>query len=761
MARNMEREALDYHDGHRPGKVEIRPTKPCDTQRDLSLAYSPGVAAPCLEIAKNPQDVFRYTARGNLVAVITNGTAVLGLGNIGPLASKPVMEGKGVLFKKFADIDVFDIEVDASEVDAFCETVERLEPTFGGVNLEDIKAPECFHIEARLKKSMNIPVFHDDQHGTAIISTAAVLNGLEITNKQIEEIVVVVAAPAPRGSRAREMLVSAGVKRAHILMTDSKGVIYEGRGKGMNEWKERFAVSTDKRSLADALDGADVFLGLSQANTVSQDMLRKMNRDPIVLAMANPDPEITFENAHAAREDVIFGSGRSDYPNQVNNVLGFPFIFRGALDVRASGVNEDMKMAAARALAALAKEDVPESVRRAYGKSDIAFGREYLIPKPFDARVLTWVAPAVAKAACDSGVAAEPIRDWDGYRETLAGRISRGREAMRTVIQKARRKNARIVFPEAQEEKVLRACEILLQEGIARPVLVGDAARITQRIEEFGVDLEGAEIVDTHSGDRVQKYADELWKLRNRHGITPRDALYLAKQPLQFGYMSLRMGDADGIVCGLNRSYSETIRPALQLVGLMKGARRVCGMYLLALERRAIFFADATVNITPDAETLAEIAIAAGRAVRAHFSTEPRIAMLSFSNFGATDHPQSRMMKRAVELARDIDPTLVIDGEMQADTALVPEIARTAFPMSAIQGDANVLVFPDLQAGNIAYKLVQHLAGAAVIGPVLLGLQKPANVLNHYSSVDEIVNISAITALQARRPANHPGGGAR
>ncbi len=755
MARNLDQDALDYHEGHRPGKIEVRSSKPCVTQRDLSLAYSPGVAIPCLEIAKDPQAAYRYTARGNLVGVVTNGTAVLGLGNIGPLAGKPVMEGKGVLFKKFADIDVFDIEVDEVEVDAFCETVRRLEPTFGGINLEDIKAPECFHIEKRLKEEMGIPVFHDDQHGTAIISTAAVLNVLDLVDKKIEDLIVVVAGAGAAGISCAEMLIRAGAQRSNVFMCDSKGVITTRRTTGMNEFKERFALDTDKTTLADAFVGADVFLGLSKGNTVSKDMVRSMNRDPIVLAMANPDAEITYEAAHEARDDVIYGSGRSDYPNQVNNVLGFPFIFRGALDVRASNINEEMKMAAAKALAALAREDVPDEVRRAYGGQNIHFGRDYIIPKPFDPRVLTWVAPAVAKAACETGVAQAPIEDWELYADRLAGRINRGHEAMRTVRQKSRRKAARVVFPEATEEKVLRACEILAGEGIATPVLVGYRADIETRIEDLGIEIPGVEIVDIATHPQRDEYADKLWQLRQRKGLTPRRAARLIRKPLQFGLMMVREGAAEGVVCGLNRSYPQTIRPALEIIGLRDGVSRACGMYLLALEHRAMFFADATVNIEPTAEQLAEITVNVGKAVREYFSTEPKIAILSYSNFGSVEHPQSQRAREAVRLARLADPTLVIDGEMQADTALVPEIAKSAFPMSAIQGDANVLVFPDLQAGNIAYKLVQHLAGAALIGPVILGLRHPANVLNHHSSVEEIVNITAITVLQARRRARN------
>jgi malate dehydrogenase (oxaloacetate-decarboxylating)(NADP+) len=752
MSSNLDRDALAYHEGHRPGKIAVTPTKPMVSQRDLSLAYSPGVAVPCLEIAKRPQDAFRYTARGNLVAVITNGTAVLGLGDIGALAGKPVMEGKGNLFKKFADIDVFDIEIDEKDPAMFCEVVKRLEPTFGGINLEDIKGPECFYIETRLKKEMGIPVFHDDQHGTAIISTAALLNAMELAGKDIAKVRVVIAGAGAAGIACGDMMIAAGVRRENVMMLDSTGVIHTERD-DLNEYKARFAVKTKCRTLDDAFKGADVFLGLSKANTVTKSMLKTMADKPVVLAMANPDPEITYADAKAARPDCIMGTGRSDYPNQVNNVLGFPFIFRGALDVKAREINEEMKMAAARALAELARQDVPDAVKRAYGGQNLRFGPDYIIPKPFDPRVLTWVAPAVAKAACDSGVAAQPIKDWDAYRDGLAARISRGKEAMRNVIQRARKEPRRIVFPEAREEKVLRACEILVEEGIAKPVLVGDAEKIRARIEKLGVDAEGMEVVDIAGSENLETYATHLWEKRNRHGMTQKAALDAVKNTHVFGCMMVREGAADGLVCGLNRSYPETIRPALQVVGLAKGATRVSGMYMLALERRVLFFADATVNITPDARTLAEIAVATGRAVREYFDTEPRVAMLSFSNFGSVDHEQSRNSAAAVRIAKELDPTLVVDGEMAADTALVPQLAKEAFPMSAIQGDANVLVFPDLQAGNIAYKLVQHLANAELIGPVLVGLDKPINVLNHYSSVDEIVNIAAITVIQARRAA--------
>ena len=758
MARNLERDALDYHEGHRPGKIEVRPTKPCVTARDLALAYSPGVAAPCLEIARDPSLAFKYTARGNLVAVISNGTAVLGLGDIGALAGKPVMEGKGILFKKFADIDVFDIEVNEHDPDMFCEVVKRLEPTFGGINLEDIKGPECFHIEERLKKEMGIPVFHDDQHGTAIISTAAIMNACELTKKDITKIRVVICGAGAAGIACGDMMVLAGVKRSNILMLDTKGVIQTEREDVKdNVYKMRFCVKTKARTLDDAMKGADVFLGLSKANMVTKDMVRSMAKDPVILAMANPDPEILPEDVKSVRSDAITGTGRSDYANQVNNVLGFPYIFRGALDVKSKVINEEMKMAAAKALAALAKEDVPDSVKRAYGGLDLRFGREYIIPKPFDPRVLTWVAPAVAKAACETGVAQHPITDWDAYRDGLAARINRGKEAMRTTIQRARRDPRRIVFPEAFEDKVLQACEIIVAEGVAKPVLVGDEAAIRRRAAEAKVSLDGVTIVDPAVSDRAETYATALWNLRQRKGTTPQKARRDVRGSHVFAAMMVRSGDADGLVCGLNRSYSESIRPLLEVIGLAPGTRRVSGMYMIALERRAMFFADASVNIDPDAETLAEIAVSTGRAVKDLFDTEPRVAMLSFSNFGSVEHPFTKDSSEAVKIAKRLDPNLVIDGEMAADTALVPAIAQQAFPMSAIQGDANVLVFPDLQAGNIAYKLVQHLAGAEVIGPVLLGLAKPANVLNHYSTVDEIVNIAAITVIQARRLAEGSG----
>jgi len=752
--------ALEYHASGRPGKIEVIPSKPCATQAELSLAYTPGVAVPCLEIQKNPDDVYRYTAKGNLVAVITNGTAVLGLGDIGAMAGKPVMEGKGVLFKRFADIDVFDIEIDEKDPQKLIAIIRSLEPTFGGINLEDIKAPECFVIEKALKETMSIPVFHDDQHGTAIISTAGLLNALEIVGKPIGDVKVVFSGAGAAGIACAEMFVAAGVDRDRILMTDSKGVLWEGREERWNEQKARFVRKTKARTVGNALAGADVFVGVSQADLLTPAMVRAMAPRPILFAMANPDPEITPEKARAARPDAIVATGRSDYPNQVNNVLGFPFIFRGALDVRARAINEEMKMAAARALAALAKEDVPEDVVKAYGGQGLKFGPEYIIPKPFDSRVLLWVAPAVAKAAMDSGVAREPIADLQAYRERLERMQGKGREVMRGVFNKARRAPRRIVFPEAEEEKVLRACQVLVEEEVAVPVLVGNARRIRARAAALGTALDGVEVVDVETSKHLDPFAARLLGLRSRRGLTPRKAAEQVRLPLVHGILLVEAGRADGLVCGLNRSYPNTIRPALEILHTAPGVRRVAGMYLVVLRRRVLYFADATVNIEPDARTLAEIAVLAGKTVRALFDTEPRIALLSFSNFGSVDHPLARRVAEAVALAAEADPTLILDGEMQADTALVPEIVEGAFPHSRIRGDANVLIFPDLQSGNIAYKLAQRLADAEVIGPLLMGLRRPVNVLNHYSSVNEIVNMAALTSVAAGTAGEKPAPGA-
>ncbi len=746
-----DKDVLTYHDGGRPGKLEVVPSKPCLTQRDLSMAYTPGVALPCRLIHEDPDNAYAYTARGNLVAVVTNGTAVLGLGNIGALAGKPVMEGKAVLFKRFADVNVFDIEIATEDPDELIRCVRLLEPTFGGINLEDIKAPECFYIEETLQREMGIPVFHDDQHGTAIISSAALINALELTGKDIAKIRVVFAGAGAAGIACANMYLALGVDPDNVLMVDTKGVLYEGRDDRFNPYKAKYVRRTDRRTIADALEGADVFVGVSSKDLVTPEMVRSMADQPIVFAMANPDPEITYAAARRARPDVIMATGRSDYPNQVNNVLGFPFIFRGALDVRARAINDEMKIAAARALAALAKEDVPDAVLNAYGGERFAFGPEYIIPKPFDTRVLTWEAPAVARAAIETGVARTTIEDWDEYVAQLERRIlGKSHQVIRGIVQKARRaRRRRIVFPEATEEKVLRACQVIVDEDVAEPVLIGAPAEVRHRAAELGLDLDALEIVDMYDPAMLDRFTDELYALRQRSGVTPLKARRLLADPAHFGIMMVHADLADGLVCGLNRSYPDTLRPALQIIGLRKGVTRAAGVYCMVLKDRILFFADATVNIEPSADELAEIALMAANLARYHFDMTPRVAMLSFSNFGSVDHPLARRVKEAVATARARQPSLLIEGEMQADTALVPEITRNTFPHSTIGGDANVLIFPDLQSGNIAYKLVQQLAGAEVIGPILTGLRKPVNVLNHYSSVPEIANITAITTVLA------------
>ncbi|HEX6135226.1 MAG TPA: NADP-dependent malic enzyme [Longimicrobiales bacterium] len=747
-----EREVLEYHDGGRPGKLDIVASKPFLTQRDLSMAYTPGVAIPCLRIQQNPLDAFRYTGRGNLVAVVTNGTAVLGLGNIGALAGKPVMEGKAILFKRFADVNVFDIELDTLDPDEVIRCVRLLEPTFGGINLEDIKAPECFYIEEQLQQQMDIPVFHDDQHGTAIISSAALLNALELTERDISKIRVVFAGAGAAGIACANMYIALGVDPANVLMVDSKGVLYEGRGEEANPYKQQYVRKTDRHTLGAALEDADVFVGVSGKDLVTQDMVRAMAKQPIVFAMANPDPEITYEAAKAARSDVIMATGRSDYPNQVNNVLGFPFIFRGALDVRARAINMEMKIAAARALAQLAKEDVPDAVINAYGGERFSFGPEYIIPKPFDARVLTRESVAVARAAVETGVAREPIADWDEYADRLERRIlGKAHQVTRSLIHKARLAGRRrIVLPEWSEEKILRACQVLVDDESVQPLLVGDPDLIALRASALGCEIGGIEIFDPTP--RLEDYARELYRLRNRKGVTPTTARLLLNDPAYLGVMMVHMGDADGLVHGLNRSYPDTIRPALQIIRLREGVTRVAGMYCLIVRDRVLFFADATVNIDPTAEEVAEIAVSAAHVARQFFDIEPRVAMLSFGNFGSVDHPYAHKMARATELARLRDPDLVVEGEIAPDTALVPEIVEANFPHSRIRGNANVLIFPNVQSGNISLKLVQRIAGGEVIGPILMGLNKPVNALNYFSSVPEIVNIATITGIMAGTP---------
>ena len=742
-------DALSYHYGSRPGKIEISPTKPCRTQRDLSLAYTPGVAVPCLEIQRTPHDVFKYTARGNLVAVVTNGTAVLGLGNIGALAGKPVMEGKAVLFKRFADVDVFDLEVGSLNPDDVIKVCQLLEPTFGGINLEDIKAPECFYIEETLKQTMNIPVFHDDQHGTAIISGAALLNALELVGKPIDQVRVVFNGSGAAGIACAEHYVCLGVKRENIVMADTKGVIYEGRTEGMNPYKARFAQKTELRTLAQAVRGADVFAGLSVKGAFTPEMLLTMAPRPIVFAMANPDPEISYEEAKAARKDVIIATGRSDFPNQVNNVLGFPFIFRGALDVRATAINEEMKLAATRSLAALAKEDVPDSVCQAYGVERLRFGPEYIIPKPFDPRVLVWEAAAVARAAMETGVAREPV-DLGEYRERLERLLGKAHEIMRTVIQKAKTQPRKVVFPDGEHEKILRAAHILVEEQIATPMLIGDAPTIRMRAADLGVNLDEIIVVDPAVWPKREEYIDLLYQLRQRRGVTCSEARALVNNQNIFGSIMVQLGDADALVGGVTQHFPDTIRPALQVIKPRPGLHRVSGLYVLVTRRGDMYFlADCTVNIEPSAEDLAEIALCAAETAR-RFNVEPRVAMLSFSNFGSTAHPLATKVRRAVELVQKKDPTLMIDGEMMSDTAVVPEIIEETYPFSKLRGGANVLIFPDLTSANTCYKLLARIGGAETIGQILMGMSKPVHVLQRGAEVEEIVNMAAIAVVDAQ-----------
>lgn len=743
-------DALDYHSIGRPGKVEVVSTKPCATQRDLSLAYTPGVADPCLEIEKNPDDVYKYTTRGNLVAVVSNGTAVLGLGDIGALAGKPVMEGKGVLFKRFADIDVFDIEVDSHDSDEIIKVVKLLEPTFGGINLEDIKAPECFYIEETLKKIMEIPVFHDDQHGTAIISGAALLNALEIVNKKINDVIVVFSGAGAAGIACAKMYEALGVKKENMILVDTKGVVYKGRKEGMNPYKDYFAQDTDKRTLADAVKDADVFCGVSVKGILSQEMVKTMADNPVIFAMANPNPEITYEDATAARNDIIMATGRSDYPNQVNNVLGFPFIFRGALDVRATTINDEMKIAAAYALANLTKEDVPDSVIRAYGGKKIEFGREYIIPKPFDPRVLLWEAPAVAKAAMDSKVAKLPIKDFEEYRDCLEARLGKSREVMRFFIHEAQHEPKKIVFPEGEEDKILRATQIIFDEKIAKPILIGRKEIIEKKIKEFGFDFKNVEIIDPANSLKYDVYLKEFYELRKRKGMTIYDAQRLMKTPNIFGMTMVRMGDADGLISGLTQHYPDTIRPALQIIGKKEGVKNIAGLYMLVFKNQTIFIADATVNIDPTAEELAGITELVVNKVK-QLDIEPKVAMLSFSNFGSTKHPMSDKVRMATQLVKQDMPDLIIDGEMMADTAFSPDIINEYYPFCELKEKANVIICPGLTSANIAYKLLAVLGGAVAIGPILLGIKKPVYLLGPGSYVDDIVNITAMAVFEAQQ----------
>ena len=743
-------EALEYHQGDRPGKIEVVPTKPTATQRDLSLAYTPGVAKPCLEIARDPGEVYKYTNKGNLVAVISNGTAVLGLGNIGPAAGKPVMEGKAVLFKRFADIDVFDLELDTRDTEAFIAAVKLLEPTFGGINLEDIAAPECFEIEERLKAEMKIPVFHDDQHGTAIISAAALKNALEVANKKIGEVKIVISGAGAAAMACLRLYIKLGLEKENVILSDSKGVIYRGRTASMTPYKEEFAADTAARTLAEAMKGADVFIGLSAGGTVTQDMVRSMGPNPIVFAMANPDPEIMYDDAVAARQDVIMATGRSDFPNQVNNVLGFPFIFRGALDCRATTINDEMKLAASHALACLAKEEVPDSVLRAYGSERFTFGREYLIPKPFDYRVLLNVPVAVARAAAETGVAQEPIADYDAYRRRLENLLGRSRGLMHNLYDLAKRDPKRIVFPEGDQEKIVRAAKILIDEGMAHPILlVKNQADIAPMLKKFNVDESKVTICDVGTYEKFEQYAQRLTELRARRGITLTDARRILNSRNYFAMMMLEQGDADGVIAGLHAYYPATIRPALQILKPKAGVKHVSGAYLLMFRDRVLILADTTVNIDPDAEQLAEIAAQTAETAK-RFNLEPRIAMVSFSNFGSTIDKNSQKVAEAVQILKRRRPDLVVEGEMQADTAVVPYIAKNDYPWSAIQGDANVLVFANLDAANAAYKLLWRLGNAEAIGPILQGMARPVHVLQRGVDVNDIVNMAAIAVVDAQ-----------
>jgi malate dehydrogenase (oxaloacetate-decarboxylating)(NADP+) len=741
-------EALEYHSRGRPGKIAVVPTKPLSNARDLSLAYSPGVAEPCLEIQATPEDSYKYTARGNLVAVVSNGTAVLGLGNIGALAGKPVMEGKGNLFKQFADIDVFDLEVDSEDPEDVIRFCQLLEPTVGGINLEDIKAPECFYIEEKLKATMKIPIFHDDQHGTAIISGAALLNALEIVGKKLDEVKVVFSGAGASAISTAEHYVRLGVRRDHITLCDRKGVIYAGRDKEMESHKAKFAHPTTMRTLAEAMVGADVFVGLSAAGAVTGEMVKEMGVNPIVFALANPTPEILPHEVKAVRPEAITATGRSDYANQINNVLCFPFIFRGALDVRATQITEEMKMAATRALADLAKESVPESLAALYGLSKVQFGPDYLIPFPFDPRVLLRVAPAVAWAAVAGGVAKDFI-DLDSYREQLEGRQGQARGMMRGIVMRAHRDPKRVVFPEGEDPKVIRAAHILAEEGTAHPILIGRAAQMRAVLDSMGIELNGIKVIDPGTSPNRESYAEAFWLRRQRRGLSRDEAHSLMGRGIYFGLQMVASGDADAVVAGLNKHYPETIRPALEVVGADPRIGLVAGLYMLVLDNRVVFFGDTTVNIEPTAEQLASIGQSAARLVRT-FGLEPRVAMLSFSNFGSVKHPEAAKVADAVRLLRARDATIIVDGEMQADTAFDEAVLALRYPFSTLKQAANVLIFPNLSAGNIAYKLLARLGGATAIGPILVGMDHPVHVLEQGADTQEIVNMAAVAVIDAQ-----------
>ncbi len=741
-------EALKYHSEGRKGKIEVVATKPCYTARELSLAYTPGVADPCLEIEKNPEDVYEYTAKGNLVAVISNGTAVLGLGNIGATAGKPVMEGKGVLFKRFADIDVFDIELKTEDPKEIIKAVQLMEPTFGGINLEDIKAPECFEIERELKKTMDIPVFHDDQHGTAIISCAALINAAEIAGKKMEDLRLVVVGAGAAGIACSHLYVTAGVKQENIAMFDTKGHIHKGRT-DLNEYKAAFAQEKMFQSLEEALNGADAFLGLSKGGLLKKEMVAGMADTPIIMAMANPDPEITYPDALEARKDVIMATGRSDYPNQVNNVLGFPFIFRGALDVKAKAITEEMKMAAVMALADLAKEEVPDVVKKAYSGEEFSFGREYIIPKPFDPRVLWKVAPAIAKAAIEGGVARTTIDDWHAYEEELKERLGFSQVIIRLMVHKAKENPKKIVYPEGENESIIRAANAVAEEGIGFPILIGRKEVIEGKIIELGFEVEKFKIHDLKICEKVEKYANKFYEKRKRKGVTREIAEKLmSRRPNYFGSMMVETGEADALISGVTAFYPETIKPALECIGVAKGITRVAGMHILIRNGKVFFLADTSVNINPTADELAHIAILAADTVK-EFDIEPKVAMLSFSDFGSVQHEESKKMRYAAELVNKLRPDIICDGEVQADTAVDSYTLKHEYPFSKLQSRANVLVFPNLSAANITYKLMDKLTSATAIGPIMMGMNKPVHLLQRNASVDDIINMSAIAVVEA------------
>ena len=741
-------EALDYHSQGRPGKIQVSPTKPFKDQRDLSLAYTPGVAEPCREIVANPDEVYTYTARSNLVAVVTNGTAVLGLGNIGQLAAKPVMEGKGIIFKAFADIDVFDLEVGSEDPEDVIRFCQLLEPTVGGINLEDIRSPDCFHIEERLRATLSIPVFHDDQHGTAIITGAALLNALELAGKRIEDVRVVFSGAGAAGIGCARLYLALGVRREHLTLVDIDGVVYRGRTRNMNPQLEELAADTRHRTLAQALRGADVFVGVSAPNIVTPEMVAAMAPNPIIFALANPEPEISYPAAKEARPDAIIATGRSDFPNQVNNVLCFPFIFRGALDVQAREINEAMKLAAVRALAQLAKEDTPDEVLIAYGLKSLRYGRDYLIPTPFDPRVLLYVAPAVAQAAIDSGVARKEL-DLDAYRDRLASSQSVTQETARRIIRRARRsEKKRVVFPEARNETILRACQLIMQERIASPILIGDDRRIRERAEELRVSLEGVEILDNRQSPLLRSFGDALYEARKRKGLLQNQARLILERPVEFALMMVRTGQADSFVGGITRTYPEIIRPALEIVGIRDGVQSVAGFYIMLYRDRTLFLADTTVNMNPDPAVLADIAINTAQAAR-FFGQVPKVAFLSYSNFGSVRNPDLERIVQALKLVRQREPGLMVDGEMQAHYAVNPALRQQHYPFSDLHGAANVLVFPNLHAANIGYRLLSELSEGEIIGPILTGMRHPIGVLSQESLVQDVVNMTALSVVEA------------